>query len=226
MVFRAMVRDDAHFYDPLGLVSRGTEGRFPGRRECLSLRHALLHLARLRLLAGEGRRLDPARRRQRTLLRRQVPQVFGLPLDQAWQDWIAFEHEFQRRNLDGGPQVPDHAAPHARRQARWARSRACTTTRRPAMLYGAFRYPGVVEHVGALDTRDGSHPAACRHQARDALQGRVVRLRPGKRHGVLHQRQSRAARPDGGRREDRAGANAARGRAHRRDRRSIRSTAR
>ena len=24
------------------------------------------------------------------------------------------------------------------------------------MLYGAFRYPGVVEHVGALDTRDGT----------------------------------------------------------------------
>ena len=28
MVFRAMVRDDAHFYDPLGLVSRGTKVDF------------------------------------------------------------------------------------------------------------------------------------------------------------------------------------------------------
>ena len=26
-----------------------------------------------------------------------------------------------------------------------------------ATLYGAFRYPGVVEHVGALNIRDGSH---------------------------------------------------------------------
>ena len=26
-------------------------------------------------------------------------QVFGIPLEQAWQDWIAFEHEFQQRNL-------------------------------------------------------------------------------------------------------------------------------
>ena len=24
------------------------------------------------------------------------------------------------------------------------------------MIYGAFRYPGVVEHVGALNTRDGT----------------------------------------------------------------------
>src|SRR5207247_8331726 len=28
MVFRAMVRDDAHFYDPLGLVSRGVQVDF------------------------------------------------------------------------------------------------------------------------------------------------------------------------------------------------------
>ena len=55
MVFRAMVRDDAHFYDPLGLVSRGDPRRLPGRRERLPLRHALLHLARVRPLAGEGR---------------------------------------------------------------------------------------------------------------------------------------------------------------------------
>ena len=28
MVFRAMVRDDAHFYDPLGLASRGVQVDF------------------------------------------------------------------------------------------------------------------------------------------------------------------------------------------------------
>ncbi len=48
------------------------------------------------------------------------------------------------------------------------------------MLYGAFRYPGVLEHVGALNTRDGSYRTARRHQARDALPGRVVRLRPAR----------------------------------------------
>ena len=25
--------------------------------------------------------------------------VFGLPLEQAWEHWVAFEHEFQRKNL-------------------------------------------------------------------------------------------------------------------------------
>ena len=31
MVFRAMVRDDAHFYDPLGLVSEGVRVDFQGQ---------------------------------------------------------------------------------------------------------------------------------------------------------------------------------------------------
>src|SRR5207245_11119245 len=29
----------------------------------------------------------------------QFQQVFGIPVDQAWQDWIRFEHDFQRQNL-------------------------------------------------------------------------------------------------------------------------------
>ena len=73
MVFRAMVRDDARFYDPLGLESRGIARRLPGRRERLPLRHALLHLARLRAYAREGGRVAAARRGQRALLRRPVP---------------------------------------------------------------------------------------------------------------------------------------------------------
>ena len=30
----------------------------------------------------------------------QFQQVFGIPLEQGWQEWIAFEHAFQRRNLE------------------------------------------------------------------------------------------------------------------------------
>ncbi len=46
MVFRAMVRDHAPFYDPLGLESRGIRGRLPGRRQRVPVRHALHDVAR------------------------------------------------------------------------------------------------------------------------------------------------------------------------------------
>ena len=38
-------------------------------------------------------------------------QVFGIPVEQAWQDWIRFEHEFQRRNLAEVRKFP--VTPHA-----------------------------------------------------------------------------------------------------------------
>ena len=138
MVFRAMVRDDAHFYDPLGLVSRGIAVDFQiggnaylyGTRFFTWLAYAYSPekvVAWIRRDEGSERYYAD-----------QFEQVFGMPLEQAWQDWIAFEHEFQRTQPRGGAQVPDHAAPQPGRRAPSARSRACTTTRRPASLYGGL----------------------------------------------------------------------------------------
>ena len=99
MVFRAMVRDDAHFYDPLGLVSRGALVDFQaganaylyGTRFFTWLAYAYSPekvVAWIRRDEGSARYYAD-----------QFQQVFGIPLEEAWQDWIAFEHEFQRRNL-------------------------------------------------------------------------------------------------------------------------------
>ena len=115
MVFRAMVRDDAHFYDPLGLVSRGTQGRLPDRRECLPLRHALLHVARLRLLAGEGRRLDPAQRGQQALLRRPVRARVRPAAGKGVAGVDRVRARVPAEEPGRGAQVPDHADAQARR---------------------------------------------------------------------------------------------------------------
>ena len=53
MVFRAMVRDNAYFYSPVGLELAGDHFRLPSRRERLSLRHALLLLFGADLFAGD-----------------------------------------------------------------------------------------------------------------------------------------------------------------------------
>ena len=138
MVFRAMVRDDAHFYDPLGLVSRGTRVDFQtganaylyGGRFFTWL--AYVHspekvIAWIRRDAGSARYYAD-----------QFEQVFGLPLDQAWQDWIAFEHEFQRRNLAEVRKFPITPQRKLVDEARWARCRACTTTKPPALSTAHF----------------------------------------------------------------------------------------
>ena len=101
MVFRAMVRDNAHFYDPLGLVAEGVKVDFQVGNNAYLYGDPLHHLPRPRILAGKGRRMGQTRRRRsRRSYRKEFERVFGKPLDDAWQDWIEFEHAFQEENLE------------------------------------------------------------------------------------------------------------------------------
>jgi len=154
MVFRAMVKDDAHFYDPLGLVSRGVKVDFQvivnaylyGTRFFTWLAYAY---SPEKVLEWVRRDADSER-----YYADQFQHVFGLPLDDAWQKWIAFEHEFQRRNLAEIRKYP--ITPH-RNLAGSAGGSVSRTyyDETTGMLYGGFRYPGVVEYIGALDTHSG-----------------------------------------------------------------------
>ncbi|MFO1414820.1 MAG: hypothetical protein U1F10_13110 [Burkholderiales bacterium] len=154
MVFRAMVRDDAHFFDPLGLVSRGTRIDFQTG--------ANAYLYGGRFFTWLGYKYGPEKviawiRRDEDSKRYyedQFAQVFGLPLEQAWQDWIVFEHEFQRKNLAEVRKQPVTPIKRLRAEALGSVSRLYLDDA-TGTIYGAFRYPGVVEHVGALDTRTG-----------------------------------------------------------------------
>ena len=155
MVFRAMVRDDAHFYSPLGLVSRGTMIDFQtGANAYLYGTRFFTWLAYTygpdKLIAWMKRDEGSAR-----YYADQFEVVFGLPVEQAWEQWIAFEHEFQRRNLAEVRKFPITPRRKLVASALGSVSRM-HYDEATGILYGAFRYPGVVEHVGALNTRDGS----------------------------------------------------------------------
>jgi hypothetical protein len=154
MVFRAMVRDDARFFDPLGLVSMGTRIDFQvGVNAYL---YGTRFFTWLALAHGPERVVAWLKRDEgsQRYYADQFRQVFGLPLEQAWQDWIAFERDFQRRNLEEVRKHP--VTPHhdLLPQAVGSVSRAYYDEE-SGLLYGGFRYPGVLEHVGALDTRTG-----------------------------------------------------------------------
>lgn len=156
MVFRAMVRDDARFYDPLGLVSRGILVDFQvGANAYLYGTRFFTYLA----YAHSPEKVVAWLRRDEGSQRHyadQFQQVFGVPLEQGWQDWIAFEREFQRRNL---AKVREHPITPQRKLGAAAMGSVSRTFYDEAtgILYGAFRMSGVVEHIGAFNTRDGSY---------------------------------------------------------------------
>jgi hypothetical protein len=155
MVFRAMVRDDAPFYDPLGLVSRGVKVDFQ------VVVNAYLYGTRfytwLAYKYSPEKALEWIRRDEGSerYYADRFRQVFGVPLDQAWQEWIAFEHDFQRRNLAELRKFPITPYRTLVPQAVGSMSRTYYDSTTNEIL-AAFTFPGVVPHVGALSTRDGT----------------------------------------------------------------------
>ncbi len=155
MVFRAMVRDNAHFYDPLGLVSRGTKVDF--QVDTLNYLYGTRFFTWLAYAYSPEKVIAWIRRDEGSAryYADQFQQVFGLPLEQAWRDWTAFEQEFQRKNLAEVRKFP--ITPHRDLAGSPVGSVSRTYyDEKTGTLYGGFRYPGVVEYIGALNTRDGS----------------------------------------------------------------------
>ncbi len=154
MVFRAMVRDDAHFYSNLGLVSEGTKVDFlVGVNAYLYGTRFFSYVAYQyspeQVIEWLSRDEDSER-----YYASQFRKVFGLPLEDAWDDWIAWEHTFQQSNLDSVRQYPLTPARHLVDRGVGSASRSFIDPQSKSLI-GAFRYPGVVGHVGVMSLDDG-----------------------------------------------------------------------
>jgi hypothetical protein len=155
MVFRAMVRDGAPFFHPLGLESRGVRVDFQiGANAYLYGTRFMTWLALTHTpdkVVAWVRRDEDSKRQYYD----QFQHVFGLPLETAWQQWIAAERDFQRRNLERVREQP--ITPHRQLVATALGSISrMAYDEKTATLFGAFRYQGFVEHVGAIDARSGA----------------------------------------------------------------------
>lgn len=154
MVFRSMVRDDAHIYDPLGLVAEGIKVDFQvGVNSYLYGTRFMTYLA----LAYDPEKLTRWVTRQEGSKRsyeEEFERVFGVSLNDAWRDWIEFEEEFQAQNLDSVRKYPTTPYEDLTAQALGSISRGFLDEEN-GTLYAAFRYQGVVAHVGAMSLHDG-----------------------------------------------------------------------
>jgi hypothetical protein len=154
MVFRAMVRDDAHFYSPVGLESEGTHIDFQvGVNDYL---YGARFFSFLALQYSPEQVLQWLRRDEDSAAyyASQFQRVFGLSLEEAWRAWIVWEGRFQTANLASIQEFPPtEAAPLAPR-ALGSVSRSFVDPR-SGDLIGAFRYPGVIGHLGVLSPGSG-----------------------------------------------------------------------
>jgi len=154
MVFRAMVQDGARFYDPLGLVSKGTEVDF--QTSANSYLYGTRFANYLALTYGPQRLLSWWRRDgdSRRYYADDFKRVFGLPLDKAWQQWIGFEHKFQEQNLKSVHEHPVTEFHDLTRRNLGAVSRMFLSTDGKT-LFAAVQYPGQVAHIVSIDRSSG-----------------------------------------------------------------------
>ncbi len=155
MAFRAKVRDNTKFYTPLGLESEGNQINFQtGTNDYLYGERFFTYLS---YVYSPQKVIEWLRRDNGSdaYYASQFEKVFGKPLDEAWADWIAWEHDFQKENLKALAQYPATPTIHLTDRALGSVSRSYYDPKTNSLL-GGFRYPGVIAHVGELSLKDGS----------------------------------------------------------------------
>ncbi len=154
MVFRSMVRDNAYFYGPLGLLSQGTEIDFRGMANAYLYGTRFFNYLALAYTPEEVIEWLSRGPDSKAYYSSQFKHVFGKPLNAVWSDWIGFEQEFQRKNLAAVNEFPTTNAERLSPRALGSVSRAYYVEDRNSII-AAFRYPGVVALVGELDLDTG-----------------------------------------------------------------------
>lgn len=154
MVFRSMVRDGSRFYSPLGLESEGTSVDFQvGVNDYL---YGTRFFSWLALTYGPEKVVLWLRRDKDSAAYYSVAfkKVFGLGLNAAWSKWIDWEKEFQRQNLAEIRAYPLTEQQPISRRGLGSVSRIFVQPGSGDII-GAFRFPGVIAHLGILDRETG-----------------------------------------------------------------------
>ena len=154
MVFRAMVEEDRHFYDIVGLESEGTTIDFQvGQNSYLYGTRFItwlgLQYGPEKLVQWFDRSPDGAR-----YFSKQFRQVYGVRLKDEWRRWVEWEEQWQADNLAlvrAYPVTPDRRLTD---QILGSVSRPFYDAERNRLLVAA-NYPGSGAHIAAIDLETG-----------------------------------------------------------------------
>jgi len=154
MVFRTMVRDSSFFYNVIGLETEGTTIDFQvGVNAYLYGTRFVSYLAYrygLEKLKEFYSRNDTSRR----FYANQFHHVYGVPIQKEWDNWIAWEHEFQQANLKTIGKYPATAIRRITGKPLGSVSRPWFD-RDNGKIYAAVNYPGKLAYIASMDIKTG-----------------------------------------------------------------------
>ena len=155
MVFRTMVRDSAYFYNVIGLESEGTAIDFQvGMNSYLYGTRFVSYLAYhygIPKLKEFYSRTDSSKR----YFAAQFKQVYGTPIQEEWDKWIAWERQFQQSNLK---EIRKNPIPGYRKISQKPLGSVSRQYYDPATkkLLVAVNYPGKLAYIASIDITNGA----------------------------------------------------------------------
>nr|NUR37100.1 hypothetical protein [Sphingomonas sp.] len=154
MVYRAKVRDHLRFFSPLGLESEGTQVDFQVGAN--SYQYGTRFMSYVALTYGPEKLNEWLRRSEdsKAFYASQFEHVFGRPLDDVWNDWIAFEHKWQEENLAALAKYPLTEVKHLSPRGLGSMSRGFVDEKTNSLI-AAFRWPGKIGFLGKMDLTTG-----------------------------------------------------------------------
>jgi hypothetical protein len=154
MVFRSKVRDDTRFFDPLSVMAEGTKIDFQVEVNLYLYGARFMTYLAYRYSPEELIRWISRPDGSKAYYTKNFKAVFGITLDQAWSEWVAFEKEFQAGNLAAIRKYPTTPYRDVAARPMGSVSRAFLDPG-GRKVYVAFDQPGLVAHVGSISLDDG-----------------------------------------------------------------------
>ena len=154
MAFRSKVRDQSRFYDPLSVIAEGTKIDFQVEMNLYLYGARFMTYLAYRYSPEEVIRWISRPDESKAYYTKNFKAVFGIPLDQAWSEWVAFEKEFQESNLAAIRTYPTTPFKDVTPSPMGSVSRAFLDPE-ANKVYVAFDTPGLVAHVGSISLTDG-----------------------------------------------------------------------
>jgi hypothetical protein len=154
MVFRSMVLDGSRFYDPLGLAAELTKTDFQVEANSYLYGTRFMNYLAYTFTPETLLRWVTRSNDSKAYYASSFRQLYGMPIEKAWSDWIGFEREFQKKNITAIRQYPTTQYTDVSRDALGSLSRAFVDPERQT-IYAGLNYPGTVAYIGAIDMRDG-----------------------------------------------------------------------
>jgi hypothetical protein len=160
MVFRAMARDSAYFYDFVGLESEGKTIDF--QVGATSYLYGTRFISYLATQYGPEKIIRWINRSEdsKPYFASQFEDLYALSLDDAWSQWIAFEKRWQKDNLDSIRKYPVTPERPLLRSSLGSVSRAFYDSTNQKFYVGV-NFPGRTAHATAIDRNSGQMNDIC-----------------------------------------------------------------